>query len=529
MIASFQEDQPGLDHADPMPDGSPRPTRCRPRSTLLGGIDHPVAKFWTQEAAFDVRHVDGSIYLGPPAEATGQQAVWFRARGPLPDDQLLHRALLAYACDQVMLEPILRRAGQSWVTPRAVDRSLDHAMWWHRDVASTSGCCTSSRRRARRAAAGSAPRGCSRRTGRSSRRSPRRAWSASRTDALAARTATPPGDTARMVRLRRVRIDAPGWSRRRAGRGFVYLDLDRSGSPTRSTSSGSPRSRSRPRGATCGSARGPTATSRRPGSTTPGGASTCTTSSGACAADRLKHDHVLEVARRLPAARRRVRADLALDGHAAREGARARVPAARPGVPARGRRGVRAPARLVRARDAAALARARPGARERRRPRPRAPELPRQVRPGAGHGGRGRRRRDARAHADPAARRRRRAARLARRRRRLARRDQRRRRRLRQGAARRRRDARRTSARGTRPCSPPAGSPTPARRRPVGARPHARRHRRWCATSPTSSATPRRVPRVVHRPARDRPVGAGHDDPRRPGRRPSPSGRRWRC
>ena len=30
-----------------------------------------------------------------------------------------------------------------------------------------------------------------------------------------------------MVRLRRVRIDAPGWSRRRAGRGFVYLDLDR--------------------------------------------------------------------------------------------------------------------------------------------------------------------------------------------------------------------------------------------------------------------------------------------------------------
>ena len=134
MIASFQEDQPGLDYADPMPAGIPGPDDVPSALELLGGIDHPVAKFWTQEAAFDVRHVDGSIYLGPPKEATGQQAVWFRSRGALPDDQLLHRALLAYACDQVMLEPILRRAGRSWMTRGLSIASLDHAMWWHRDV-----------------------------------------------------------------------------------------------------------------------------------------------------------------------------------------------------------------------------------------------------------------------------------------------------------------------------------------------------------------------------------------------------------
>lgn len=134
MIASFQEQQPGLDYADPMPTGIPGPEDVPSALDLLGGIDHPVAKFWTQEAAFDVRHVDGAIYLGPPREATGQQAVWFRSRGPLPDDQLLHRALLAYACDQVMLEPILRRAGRSWVTRGLSIASLDHAMWWHRDV-----------------------------------------------------------------------------------------------------------------------------------------------------------------------------------------------------------------------------------------------------------------------------------------------------------------------------------------------------------------------------------------------------------
>jgi len=134
MITSFQEQQPGLDYADPMPEGIPAPEDVPSALEMLGGIDHPVAKFWTQEAAFDVRHVGGAIYLGPPAEPSGQQCVWFRSRGPLPDDQLLHRALLAYACDQVMLEPILRRAGKSWMTRGLSIASLDHAMWWHRDV-----------------------------------------------------------------------------------------------------------------------------------------------------------------------------------------------------------------------------------------------------------------------------------------------------------------------------------------------------------------------------------------------------------
>jgi len=134
MIASFQTEQEGIDFADEMPAGVPDPEDVRSVFDVLGPIDHPVARFWTQEAAFDVRHVEGSLYLGPAPERTGRQMVWFRSRSPLPDGQLLHRALLAYACDQVMLEPVLRRAGRSWVTPGMSIASLDHAMWWHRDV-----------------------------------------------------------------------------------------------------------------------------------------------------------------------------------------------------------------------------------------------------------------------------------------------------------------------------------------------------------------------------------------------------------
>jgi acyl-CoA thioesterase-2 len=133
MISSFQEEQAGLDYADEMP-GAPDPDEVVSADDHLGGVDHPVAKFWTQESAFDVRHVGGSVYLGHTGDRTGRQMVWVRSREQLPDDQLLHRALLAYACDQVMLEPVLRRSGESWASPGLSIASLDHAMWWHRDV-----------------------------------------------------------------------------------------------------------------------------------------------------------------------------------------------------------------------------------------------------------------------------------------------------------------------------------------------------------------------------------------------------------
>lgn len=133
MIASFQEEQPGVDFAERAPSRVPDPDDVPSASEHLAAVDHPVARFWT-ESAFDLRHVGGAIYLRPGEERTGRQLVWMRTRGAVPGDQLLHRALLAYACDQVMLEPILRHAGLSWSSRGLSIASLDHAMWWHRDA-----------------------------------------------------------------------------------------------------------------------------------------------------------------------------------------------------------------------------------------------------------------------------------------------------------------------------------------------------------------------------------------------------------
>jgi acyl-CoA thioesterase-2 len=133
MIASFQDVDEGLEHQLEMPADLPEPESLPSTAEVLGGIDHPVAQFWANERAFDIRHIDSPLYLSPNEERIPHQAVWMRAVGPLPDDPNLHRAAIAYASDHTILEPVLREHGLAWVTPGLKVASLDHAMWWHRD------------------------------------------------------------------------------------------------------------------------------------------------------------------------------------------------------------------------------------------------------------------------------------------------------------------------------------------------------------------------------------------------------------
>lgn len=129
-IASFQSADDGLEHASSMPDVAP-PEDLPSAEQLLGHVDHPAAQYWARARPMDLRHVDGPVYLEPADERTGRQAVWMRAVGELPDDPVLHAAVLAYASDYTLLEPVLRRHGLAWASGVKA-ASLDHAMWWHR-------------------------------------------------------------------------------------------------------------------------------------------------------------------------------------------------------------------------------------------------------------------------------------------------------------------------------------------------------------------------------------------------------------
>lgn len=132
MIASFQENNPGLEHQDDFPQNIPDPESLPSAAELIGDNPHPVAQYWAKARPFDMRHVPSPIYFSVEGEPVAHQAVWLKSLGHLPDDQNLHTAALAYASDYSILESIYRRHGIPWSHPGLKSASLDHAMWFHR-------------------------------------------------------------------------------------------------------------------------------------------------------------------------------------------------------------------------------------------------------------------------------------------------------------------------------------------------------------------------------------------------------------
>jgi acyl-CoA thioesterase II len=131
-IYSFQVAEDGLEHQDSLPDGIPEPESLPPLHELVKDMDDPSAHYWAKGRPFDMRHIEKSIYFYVEGEHVAHQALWFKTIGPLPDDQNLHNAALAYASDYSLLEPIYRRHGLVWSHPGLMAASLDHAMWFHR-------------------------------------------------------------------------------------------------------------------------------------------------------------------------------------------------------------------------------------------------------------------------------------------------------------------------------------------------------------------------------------------------------------
>ncbi|GAA2232554.1 acyl-CoA thioesterase II [Herbiconiux moechotypicola] len=132
VIQSFQVEDEGFEHQVEMPAGLPEPESLPSAVEVLSAVDHPVARTWAEERAFDMRHVPSPLYFSVEGERVAHQAVWLRALGRLPDDPNIHRAALAYASDYTVLEPVMRRHGVAWARPDLKLASLDHAMWWHR-------------------------------------------------------------------------------------------------------------------------------------------------------------------------------------------------------------------------------------------------------------------------------------------------------------------------------------------------------------------------------------------------------------
>lgn len=134
MTASFHVHEEGIEHAAPLP-RSPDPETL-PRELdfvrqIAGRIPEPVRELYTQDRPIDFRPVDPVDPFAPDVREPSKQ-MWFRAEGRMPDDPVLHQAVLAYASDYGLLGTALLPHGLSFMLRRVQAASLDHAVWFHR-------------------------------------------------------------------------------------------------------------------------------------------------------------------------------------------------------------------------------------------------------------------------------------------------------------------------------------------------------------------------------------------------------------
>ena len=138
MAASFQVVEPGLDHQVDMP-AVPRPEdlpdSSSPPPEMVKHMPERLRQFFEQPRPFTFRLVQSfgpEQHKGEKTEPARQ--VWFKAVGKLPDDERLHRCLLAYASDFFLLGTSILPHAPSKLDGRLVMASLDHAMWFHRPL-----------------------------------------------------------------------------------------------------------------------------------------------------------------------------------------------------------------------------------------------------------------------------------------------------------------------------------------------------------------------------------------------------------
>lgn len=147
MTASFHRLEDGLMHqAEPMPD-VPQPEDLPSEIELIERqvADPARARFMSQfqrTRPIDVRPV-GSRNFADPQRQPPVTSYWVRVGAPLADNARvasldlggdpdnLHRVILAYVSDMMLLGTCSLPHGLSWTKPGFINASLDHAVWIH--------------------------------------------------------------------------------------------------------------------------------------------------------------------------------------------------------------------------------------------------------------------------------------------------------------------------------------------------------------------------------------------------------------
>jgi len=133
LSASFQDVEDGLEYQRRRPESAPPSGELyedtiKRESARFGKVDPNDPRFGIP---VEVR-TEGGLLLFEDTEHDSEVRTWFRSRGSLPDEPVIHQAVLAFASDVTLLVSVVRPQPTGIRSPGFKSASIDHSMWFHR-------------------------------------------------------------------------------------------------------------------------------------------------------------------------------------------------------------------------------------------------------------------------------------------------------------------------------------------------------------------------------------------------------------
>ena len=133
-LVSYLSAGHGLEHNSVAPE-VPEPHTLPGIDDLLIGYEEVVPHFADALRPIEWRYTnDPAWVMRDKGGRLERNQVWMTAAGDMPDDPVLHTAAMVYSSDTTVLDSIITTHGLSWGWDRIFAVTVNHSVWFHRQV-----------------------------------------------------------------------------------------------------------------------------------------------------------------------------------------------------------------------------------------------------------------------------------------------------------------------------------------------------------------------------------------------------------
>jgi acyl-CoA thioesterase II len=134
VMISYLAGGRGIEHHVEPPDVAD-PDAVPTLTERLRGYEETVPHFVNALQPIEWRYTnDPSWVMRDKGDRLDFNRVWVRADGVIPDDPVLHTATMLYCSDTTVLDSIITTHGLSWGFDRIFAATVNHSVWFHRQV-----------------------------------------------------------------------------------------------------------------------------------------------------------------------------------------------------------------------------------------------------------------------------------------------------------------------------------------------------------------------------------------------------------